>query len=122
MAVRREFEQRYASFWRSLANFLRNNASFPVSGVAREGSRRRGTHKDRSDLDVIFAISADPSKMEVYPKLIEQLRSGINVEAKIGSSYNAIKIQKSQLRCDLVLKTQAQFQAQINNREFEEIL
>jgi len=121
MALRREFEQRYASFWRSLANFLRNNTSFSVSGVAREGSRRKGTHEDRSDLDVIFAISRDPAKTEVYPKLIEQLRSGMNAQAQIGRSYNAIKIQKDQLRCDLILKTQAQFQAQINNREFENI-
>lgn len=45
----------------------------------------------------------------------------MNLQARIGSSYNAIKIQKDQLRCDLVLKTQTQFQAQINNRQFEEI-
>ncbi|GAH41853.1 unnamed protein product [marine sediment metagenome] len=45
----------------------------------------------------------------------------MNVQARIGSSYNAIKIQKKQLRCDLVLITQKQFQTQINNREFEEI-
>lgn len=121
MSDRREFEQRYAHFWRSLANFLRNNSGFPISGVAREGSRRRGTHRDRSDLDVIFAISGNPSKSQVYPTLIDRLISGMIVQANIGSSYNAIKIQKDQLRCDLVLKTQLEFQLQINNREFEEI-
>ncbi len=121
MAVRREFEQRYASFWRSLANFLKNNINFSVRGVAREGSRRMGTHDDRSDLDVIFAISGDPLKNEVYPSLVELLESGMNVQARIGSSYNAIKIRKAQLRCDLVLKTQSQFQAQIDRREFFEI-
>lgn len=121
MSERREFEQRYARFWRRLANFLRHNINFPVSGVAREGSRRWSTHRDRSDLDVIFAIRGDPSKREVYPSMIERLRSVMNVQARAGSSYNAVKIQKGPLRCDLVLKSQSQFQAQINSREFEEI-
>lgn len=121
MTVRKEFEQRYARFWRRLAKFLRNNTGLPISGVAREGSRRRGTHDDRSDLDVIFAISNDPSKSEIYPTLVEKLNSGFNVQARIGSSYNAIKIVKEQLRCDLVLKTLSQFQEQIDNRQFAEI-
>ena len=121
MAVRREFEQIYAHFWRNLANFLRNNSRFPISGVAREGSRRRGTHQDRSDLDVIFAVSGNPQKSQVYPPLVDRLASGMNLHARIGSSYNAIKLQKDQLRCDLVLRTQSEFQTQINNREFEEI-
>jgi len=65
MVTRREFEQRYTRFWRTLGNFLRMNSGFRVSGVARADSRRRGTHRDRSDFDVIFAISGDPSKQEV---------------------------------------------------------
>lgn len=121
MSVRREFEQRYARFWRRLANFLKNNTGLHVSGVAREGSRRKGTHLDRSDLDVIFMISDNPRKSEIYPLLVDLLTQGMSVEARIGSSYNAIKIQKDQIRCDLVLRTQPQFQAQINNRQFEEI-
>ena len=52
MSIRRQYEQRYAAFWRSLANFLRNSSGFKVSGVARQGSRNIGTHRDRSDLDV----------------------------------------------------------------------
>lgn len=121
MSVRREFEQRYARFWHKLANFLRHNFGYPVSGVAREGSRRIGTHHDRSDLDVIFAISRDPPKREIYPPLVERLISGMNVNAWIGKSFNVIKITKEDLRCDLVLLTQREFQAQINNRQFKEI-
>jgi len=121
MSVRREFEQRYARFWRRLANFLRETSGFRISGVAREGSRRWGTHEDRSDLDVIFAISGDPAKTDIYPMLIGRLESRFNVEARTGSSYNAIKIRKEQLRCDLLLKTQAEFQTQINNRQYVEI-
>lgn len=121
MAVRREFEQRYARFWRRLANFLKNNSGLHVGGVAREGSRRRGTHLDRSDLDVIFMISNDPRKSEIYPMLIDQLTNGMNVGARIGSSFNAIKISKDQIRCDLILLPQSQFQVQINNRQFVEI-
>ena len=121
MSTRREFEQRYASFWRSLANFLRKSSGFPVSRVAREGSRRKGTHKDRSDLDVIFAISGNPQKLDVYPLLIQRLIPTMNLQAKIGTGNNAIKIQKDQIKCDLVLLTESQFQKQIDNRKFEQI-
>jgi hypothetical protein len=121
MVERREFEQRYARFWRKLASFLKNNTWFHASGVAREGSRRWGTHDDRSDLDVIFFISGDPTKGEIYPRLVDLLGSGMNLQTRIGTSYNAIKIEKGPLRCDLLLRTEVQFQTQIDNRLFEEI-
>jgi predicted nucleotidyltransferase len=121
MSTRREYEQGYALFYRSLANFLKNSAGFPVSGVARRGSRYKGTHRDKSDLDVIFAISENPSKREVYPPLIERLKKTMNVRADVGSSYNALNIWKDRISCNLVLRTQTQFRNQINNNEYQEL-
>ena len=48
MSIRRQYEQRYAAFWRSLVNFLRNSSGFPISGIARGGSRREGYHRNKS--------------------------------------------------------------------------
>ncbi|OLS12155.1 MAG: hypothetical protein RBG13Loki_4221 [Promethearchaeota archaeon CR_4] len=67
MAERREFDQRYAVLWHSIGNFLRNNSGFPVSGVAREGSRRRSNYQNKSDLNIIFCITDDLDKYSVYP-------------------------------------------------------
>lgn len=118
MSVKREYEQTYASFWRSLKNFLLHNSGFKVSGVARSGSRREGTHKSRSDLDVIFAIYGDPEKRDVYPPLVERLKKGLNVRSDKGSSYNVIKIWKDQISCDLVLRTESDFKAQVKSQKY----
>ena len=109
MAIRRQQEQQYAHFFRSLAHFLQNSAGFPVSGVARTGSRTNGMHRDRSDLDVYFCISGDPPKEQVYPPLMERLKKTLKVNADIGRSYNVINIWKEDINCDLVLYTEAQF-------------
>ncbi len=82
MAFRRENDQRYASFWLSLGNFLRNNSVFPVGGVARSGSRRRRDYRPNSDLDVIFWIASNPPKTQVYPELVEKLTNELNVVAR----------------------------------------
>jgi len=120
MATRREYEQHYARFWRSLRSFLLNSSGFPVSGAARRGSRHWGTHHDKSDLDVIFAISGDPSKKEVYPPLIERIKFTLNVNSDVGESYNAIKIWKEEISCHLVLSTQVKFRAQLNSGQYQE--
>jgi len=120
MSTRRTYEEGYASFWRSLKNFLLHNSGFKVSGVARSGSRREGTHRDKSDLDVIFAIAGDPSKRDVYPALVERLKSSFNVNADIGSSYNVIKIWKTQISSDLVLRSESDFRAQVRSQKYQE--
>ncbi len=120
MSIRREYEQKYASFWRSLRNFLLNNTNMGVSGVARAGSRRAGTHRNTSDLDVIFAISGDPNKQQIYPKLVELLRQGFNVQADIGRSYNVINIWKEGISCDLVLRGETHFRTQVQSQRYRE--
>jgi len=121
MAARREYDQRYASKWRSIGNFLKNNSGFPISGVARGGSRRRGNYRTDSDLDIIFAIAGNPRKNQVYPQLVEKLKKGMNVQAKIGTSYNVIKIFKDNLKMDLVLLTESEFLKHVQQYQLEQL-
>ena len=104
-----------------MLDFLWNSSSFPVSGVARRCSRSRGTHRNKSDLDAIFAISGNPSKREVYPPLVGRLKKTLKVNADTGSSYNVIKIWKKQVSCDLVLRTESEFRTQTKSGKYEEI-
>lgn len=120
MSNRREAEQIYSAFYESLRNFLYNNSGLEVGGVARYGSRTTGTHKDKSDLDVIFWITGNPSKKNVYPDLIEKLKGVMRVNADIGGSYNVINIWKKDLSCDLVLLTESQYRSQLESRRFSE--
>jgi len=107
-------EQRYASEWRSIVNFMKNNTGFSISGIARGGSRALGTHRDDSDLDIIFAISGDPLKTEVYPILLRKLRDNFpNNTICIGSSYNVINMKLGPLRFDIKLKKLADLEEEI---------
>lgn len=122
MAIRRQQEQQYARFFRSLRNFLENSSGFPVIGVARTGSRTRGTHRDKSDLDVYFSVTNDPTKQQVYPLLVERLKKTLKVNAAIGKSYNVINIWKKDINCDLILYSEAQFQEKKRSGYFIEDL
>jgi predicted nucleotidyltransferase len=121
MSSRRVSDQRYASIWRSIGNFLRNNTGLGVGGVARAGSRRRGDYNMDSDLDIIFWIPGNPRKEEVYPALVQRLRQGLNVAASIGRSYNVINVEKEGLRIDLVLRTEYEFRQQVQQYRLEQI-
>lgn len=116
MSERRQLEQEYSAFYYSLKNFLNYNSGFSVGGVARWGSRTTGEHRNRSDLDVIFWIHGNPSKREVYPRLVDMLKSVLKVNADIGGSYHAINIWKTDISCDLVLLTETEYLDQINTR------
>ena len=52
MGERREYAQRYKKLWKSLSNWLKNSSGWKVGGVTKEGSRREGDFKNRSDLDM----------------------------------------------------------------------
>lgn len=45
----------------------------------------------------------------------------MNVQAKIGSSYNVIKIQKDDLKIDLVLRTEKKFREQVQQYKLEQL-
>ncbi len=122
MAERREFDQRYAHIWRSLANFLRNNSGFPVSGITRTGSRRRGDYEKKSDLDIIFSIAENPDKRSVYPDLVNLLKRGFpDAYVEIGQSYNVINFKRQSLDVDLVLLTEADFIWEKNSYGLEDL-
>ena len=120
MSIRREEEQRYSAFYKSLKNFLYNNSGYNVRGVARWGSRTTGEHKDKSDLDVIFWIFGNSSKQKVYTEVIDKLKTILKVNADKGSSMNVIKIWKEGIKCDLRLLTETEYRTQINTRRYSE--
>lgn len=122
MSSRREFDQRYSSEWRSIVNFMKNNTGFLISGVAKAGSRRRGDYKDSSDLDIIFAVSRDPPKTEIYPKLEQLLKDNFpKASIEIGRSYNVIKMSINSLNFDIVLRTKTEFESQIRDMKIERL-
>ncbi len=120
MSIRREEEQKYSAFYKSLKNFLYNNSGYKIGGVARWGSRTTGEHRDKSDLDVIFWIVGNPSKQSVYPDLIDKLKRIFNVNADTGSSYNVIKIWIEGIKCDLRLLFESEYRTQVNTRRYSE--
>lgn len=122
MVERRQKDQEYASLWRSVVNFMKNSTGLSISGIARAGSRRKGTYNTYSDLDIIFAIAKDPAKTEVYPELVNKLKKGFpDASVSIGSSYNVIKFEKGSLDMDIVLRTTSQFQKQVQDYKLENL-
>lgn len=85
------------------------------------GSRQNGRHRDESDMDIIFSITGDPEKREIYPKLINKLKTVLNVEADIGTSYNVIKIRDAPLKVDLVLRTEKEYKKQKDEQRLEDL-
>lgn len=121
MTNRRELEQQASSFAKKLDNFLHKNTNLKIHGVARQGSRKEGTHRDDSDLDIVFAISNDPDKDGIYPELVDKLIKGMNVNAELGANKNAINIRKEDLDIDLVLLSKEDFEKQIRENKIKRI-
>jgi len=121
MANRRELEQQASSFAKKLGNFLHKNTNLKIHGVARQGSRKQGTHRDYSDLDIVFAVSKDPGKDEIYPELLDKLRNVMKVEAELGANENVINIKRRDLEADLVLLSIKDFEKQIRDNKIKRI-
>jgi len=122
MSLKREKDQQYKSKWDSILNFLINNSGYPISGVARAGSRRQGDWNINSDLDIRFAIARDPPREEVYPKLKSLIKTNFkDSSVRIGSSYNVINIEIGELSFDLVLLSQSKFEKQVKTDKLERI-
>lgn len=122
MTNRRELEQQASSFAKKLDNFLHNNTNLKIHGVARQGSRKEGTHRNDSDLDIAFAISKDPKREEIYPELADKLMKKMNVEAELGKEENIINIKKGNLDVDLVLLSVSNFEKQIRDNKLKRIM
>ncbi len=121
MSNRRELEQQASSLAKKLDKFLHANTDLKIHGVARQGSRKEGTHRDDSDLDIVFAISGDPNKGEIYPNLAEKLKNGMNIQAELGDEKNVINIKKGDLEIDLVLLSKEKFEKQIKENKLKRI-
>jgi len=121
MSNRRELEQQASSLAKKIDHFLHQNTNLKIHGVARQGSRKEGTHRDDSDLDIVIAISGDPNKEEIYPDLSEKLEKVMKVQAEIGEDGNVINIKKGRLDIDLVLLPVEKFESQIRNNNIKRI-
>ncbi len=110
MAERREYAQRYKKLWKSLSEWLRNSSGWNVGGVAKEGSRREGDFKNKSDLDMDFWISEPYQKQKVYDDLIPKLRRDYEgSQVQKGRSKNVIKFAQNGLKVDIVLLPKKKF-------------
>ena len=111
MAERREYAQRYKKKWISLSNWLKNNSGWKVGGIAKEGSRRQGDFKDKSDLDMDFWISEQYQKQNVYDDIIPKLRNAFpESQVQKGSSKNVIKFSQKGLKVDMILLPKKEFE------------
>jgi len=112
---RREYAQRYKKLWISLSNWLKINSGWKIGGVAKEGSRREGDFKNKSDLDMDFWISEPYQKQKVYDDIMPKLRrdyTGSQVQK--GRSENVIKFAYNGLKVDIVLLPKNEFKKKIN--------
>jgi len=88
----------------------------------RAGSRRRGNHRNKSDLDIIFTVAGDPPKKNIYPMIASNLKYGFpRAHIEIGSSYNVINMKIEDLDFDVVLLTEEEFKKEVTEYELEEL-
>ncbi|MBD3212460.1 MAG: hypothetical protein GF311_07615 [Candidatus Lokiarchaeota archaeon] len=109
-------EDRYHRLWTSIYNVL-THQRLEVSRVAKAGSRARIQYRPDSDMDVIFAVSGDPSKSNFYPKLIRVMNANFpNETVYPGRSYNVVHIDFARGgKFDLVLLSEREFDIQHGN-------
>jgi len=115
MGERREYAQRYKKLWKSLSNWLKNSSGWKVGGVAKEGSRREGDFKNRSDLDMDFWIAEPYQKQKVYDDIIPKLRRAYTgSQVQKGRSENVVKFAQNGLKVDIVLLSKKEFNKKVN--------
>ena len=115
MGERREYAQRYKKLWISLSNWLKKESGWKIGGVAKEGSRREGDFKNKSDLDMDFWISETYQKQKVYDNLIPKLKKSYKgSQVQKGRSKNVIKFAYNGLKVDLVLLPKKEFEKKVD--------
>lgn len=109
-------EDRYQNLWNSIYNVL-THSGLKVSRVAESGSRPKQQYRPDSDMDLIFAVSGNPSKQNFYPKLIRVMKNNFpNEHVYPGRSYNVVHTDFVKGgKFDLVLLTEREFDNQHGN-------
>ena len=96
-------EEKYSEIKKRLANVLRNSTGLPVQKVKYAGSRQKGNYKESSDLDLQFSVQGDPQKDNVYPKVVDAIKSTLDHLVSVGTSGNVVKVWGTGFSIDLVL-------------------
>ena len=110
MTERESYAKRYKNLWISLSDWLKTKSGWKVGGVAKEGSRRKGVFKDKSDLDMDFWIAEPYQKQKVYDDIIPKLRNHYKgSQLQKGRSNNVIKFSLKGLKVDIVLLPKKEF-------------
>ncbi len=85
-------ENYYHSKWKKIANVMKHQ-DLKVSKIAKAGSRARQQQTPKSDMDVIFSVSGDPSRENFYPKLMKVLKNNFpNDQIYPGEHYNVVHL------------------------------
>ena len=122
MTERREYAQQYKKLWKSLGNWLKNSTGWKVGGVAKEGTRRSGNFKNKSDLDIDFWISEQCMKQNVYDNIIPKLRSSYpGSQVQKGTSQNVIKFAYKGLKVEIILLPHEQFNEKVKKYQLDTI-
>ncbi len=111
-------ENFYNSKWKSIVNVMKSS-NLKISKIAQAGSRAEKKHRPDSDMDVIFAVTGNPSRKIFYPNLMTVLRSNFpNEKVFPGSNYNVVHMDfKQGGKFDLVLLSETEF-----DKEYQSIL
>ena len=97
-------EQKYSKIKKKLENVVRNSSGLKVLKFDYAGSRRKGTHKKNSDLDLQFTVEDDPPKAVVYPKVVKAVvTSKLPYHADIGKEKKIVNIWGDDFTVDLAL-------------------
>ena len=96
-------EQMYSEIKEKIANVLRNSTGLPVQKVKYAGSRKDGTYRKDSDLDIQFSVQGDPPKSVVYPKVVAAIKLTLGHLVGVGSTGNVVNVWGKGFSIDLVL-------------------
>ena len=105
--------RKFASKWYSVVNYLYHNTGLSMDRIAQASSVAKNTSLNSSDLDVIFSLSPDQSRAQLYPRLVEQFQTGYGEMARVAQDATAIHIKfNTDIEINVTLLTQSDFNSQ----------
>ena len=108
----------YHAKWKKIVHVM-TSPNLGISRIAQAGSRPKQRHRPDSDMDVIFAVTGNPSTRAFYPKLMKVLKANFPLgNTYPGGSYNVVHLNfQSGGKFELVLLPETKF-----DREHKSIL